>query len=96
MSSWNDIDFEKGLAMLSDTKNGTPRHTPIPNVIMDEIKKHREIGSGLLFPSSTDQNKPFDYKKQWANCLKAANIQLLDGMICVMIPPRHWRVMAGH
>jgi integrase len=72
---WNDIDFEKGLAMLSDTKNGTPRHTPIPNVIMDEIKKHREIGSGLLFPSSTDQNNPFDYKKQWANCLKAANIQ---------------------
>jgi len=72
---WNDIDFEKGLALLSDTKNGTPRHTPIPSVIVNEIKKHREIGNGLLFPSSTDPNKAFDYKKQWANCLKAANIQ---------------------
>lgn len=40
---WNDIDFDKGLAMLSDTKNGTPRHTPIPSVIIDELKKHREV-----------------------------------------------------
>jgi integrase len=72
---WCDIDFEKGLAMLMDTKNGTPRHTPIPRVIMGELKKHREIGSVLLFPSSVDINKPFDYKKQWAKCLKAAEIK---------------------
>jgi integrase len=72
---WNDIDFDKGLALLSNTKNGTPRHTPIPSVIMDELKKHRGIGNGLLFPSSIDPNKPFDYKKQWVNCLKAANIK---------------------
>jgi len=71
---WNVIDLDKGLALLADTKNGTPRHTPIPSVIIDEMKKHREIGNGLLLPSSTDPNKPFDYKKQWANCLKAANI----------------------
>jgi integrase len=72
---WQDIDFDKGLALLADTKNGTPRHTPIPTIILDELKKHREIGNGLLFPSSTDPNKPFDYRKQWANCLKAANIK---------------------
>jgi len=57
------------------TKNGTPRHTPIPSVIMDELKKHREIGNGLLFPSSIVHDKPLDYKKQWAKCLKAANIK---------------------
>ena len=72
---WGDIDFDKGLALLADTKNGTPRHTPIPDVIMNELKRYREVGSGLLFPSSTDPDKAFDYKKQWANCLKAANIQ---------------------
>jgi integrase len=71
----HDIDFDKGLALLADTKNGMPRHTPIPSVIMSELKKHREIGNGLLFPSSTDPNKPFDFRKQWANCLKAANIK---------------------
>jgi integrase len=72
---WSDIDFDKGLAILSDTKNGTPRHTPIPSVIMEELRKHREIGNGLLFPSSMDSNKPFDYRKQWASCLKSANIK---------------------
>ena len=72
---WNDIDFDKGLAILLDTKNGAPRHTPIPSVIMDELRKHREIDNGLLFPSSIDANQPFDYRKQWAKCLKAANIK---------------------
>jgi integrase len=60
--------------MLADTKNGTPRHTPITSVIIDELKKQREIGSGLLFPSTIDPNQPFDYRKQWANCLRVSNI----------------------
>jgi len=72
---WSDIDYERGLALLSDTKNGTSRHTPIPDVIMGEIKKYREIGNGLLFPSTTNPDTPYDYKKQWANCLKAAAIK---------------------
>lgn len=71
---WNDIDFDRGLAILHDTKNGTSRHTPIPDVIMDLIKSYRQIGNALLFPSSTDPNKPFDYTKQWIKCLKEANI----------------------
>ena len=72
---WNDINFEKGLAMLADTKNGTPRHTPIPSVIMDELRKNREVGNSLLFPSTVDENQAFDYRKKWASCLKAANIK---------------------
>jgi len=72
---WNDIDFERGLAILHDTKNGTARHTPIPNVIMGEVKKYREVGNTLLFPSTVNPNKTFDYTKQWLRCLKNANIQ---------------------
>lgn len=30
---WNDIDFDKGLASLADTKNGSPRMNPIPGVM---------------------------------------------------------------
>ena len=71
---WNDIDFDKGLAILADTKNGTPRHTPIPGIIMDELVKHREVGNGLIFPSSIDPNQPFDFRKKWIKCLKVANI----------------------
>ncbi|MCK5665110.1 MAG: site-specific integrase, partial [Thiotrichaceae bacterium] len=72
---WHDIDFERGLALLHDTKNGTARHTPIPDVIMAELKKNREVGNTLLFPSTIDPEKPFDYRKKWFACLKAANIK---------------------
>ncbi len=71
---WNDIDFERGLAILTDTKNGSPRHTPIPSITLNELKKYRELGNLLLFPSSVDPNQPFDFRKQWARCLKNANI----------------------
>ena len=72
---WHDIDFERGLALLLDTKNGTARHTPIPDVIMNEIKRYREVGNTLLFPSDIDPDKPFDYRKKWIACLKAANVK---------------------
>jgi len=71
---WNDIDFERGLAILKDTKNGTERHTPVPTVILGEIKKHREVGNALLFPSTTDSDKAFDFRKKWTKCLKDAGI----------------------
>ncbi len=71
---WCDIDYTRGLAVLHDTKNDTVRHTPIPDVILGLVKQHRQLGNGLLFPSSANPKKPFDYKKQWANCLKVADI----------------------
>jgi len=71
---WGDLDFERGLAELHDTKNGSPRHTPIPNTVMTEVKKYREVGNGLLFPSIADSEKKFDYRKQWLRCLKLAGI----------------------
>ena len=72
---WHDIDFERGLALLHDTKNGTARHTPVPDVIMAELKKYREVGNTLLFPSTIDPDKPFDYRKKWLACLKTAYIK---------------------
>lgn len=73
---WCDIDYDRGLALLHDTKNGDARHTPIPEVTMAEILKFREPGNGLLFPSSIDPDKPFDFRKKWVRCLKAAKIEV--------------------
>lgn len=72
---WSDIDYTRGLATLHDTKNGTARHTPIPDVILGVVKQHRQLGSGLMFPSGANPEKPYDYKKQWAKCLKSADVQ---------------------
>lgn len=62
---WNDINFDKGLATLGDTKNGTPRINPIPSFVLDEMKQFRKIGSGLIFVSPTNAEKPFDFRSQW-------------------------------
>jgi integrase len=72
---WTDIDFERGLAILHDTKNGEPRHSPIPEITLGELKKYREISNNLIFSSTRLPDKPMDFRKQWANCLKAANIK---------------------
>lgn len=72
---WSDIDFKKNLAMLSDTKNGEPRHNPIPGPAMTELVRHREIGSGLIFHSPTKPEVVFDFTKRWKVALKEAGIQ---------------------
>ncbi len=57
---WTDIIFDKGLAKLATTKNGSPRINPIPAPALDELKKFRQVGHGLIFASSYDVEKPFD------------------------------------
>ncbi len=72
---WSDIDFGQGLATLNDTKNGDPRILPLPNVALEELKNHREIGSGLVFPSRRIPSKPFEFRKQWERALADSGIK---------------------
>jgi len=72
---WNDIDFEKGLAMLKDTKNGESRLNPIPLFVIDELRKHRKIGNGLIFYSPNNGERPFDFRKQWDKVRENAHIE---------------------
>ena len=72
---WTDINFDKGLAKLATTKNGSPRINPIPATALDELKKFRQVGNGLIFVSSYDLEKPFDFRVQWKRALQRANIK---------------------
>ncbi|MCK5869060.1 integrase [Methylococcaceae bacterium CS1] len=71
---WNDIDFNKGLAKLTDTKNGESRNNPIPEVTLNELRKFRQIGSSLIFNSPTRPERPFEFRKQWQGALDRAGI----------------------
>jgi site-specific recombinase XerD len=42
---------------------------------MDILRNFREVGAGLIFPSSVDPNTPFDFRKQWVKALRDADIQ---------------------
>ncbi len=72
---WTDINFDKGLASLADTKNGSPRVNPIPSVALEELKKYRQVGNGLIFASSNNPEKPFDFRGHWDKAKALANIE---------------------
>jgi len=72
---WSDIDFDRGLATLADTKNGSPRINPIPAFVLAEMKPIRQIGNGLIFFSPNNPDKPFDFRKQWNIVRKQANLE---------------------
>lgn len=73
--TWKDIDFDKGLAKLTTTKNGSRRINPIPAFALEELKKFRESGSNLIFSPPTDARKPFNFRVQWNRALTRAGIK---------------------
>jgi len=68
-------DFTRSVAMLATTKNGEPRHCPIPSVALNELKVVRQVGDSLIFPSEMILTKPFEFRKHWFKVLDKAGIQ---------------------
>jgi len=75
---WSDVNFKDSTGYLGDTKNGSSRELHFPPVVMTELKRFQEVGSGLIFPSAELPNQPMDIRKAWAKALKAANISDKD------------------
>jgi integrase len=71
---WSDLDFNRSVAMLQTTKNGEPRHCPIPSIALDELKSVRQLGGKLLFPATRGSSAGFNFKKHWAQALETAGI----------------------
>jgi integrase len=72
---WSDIDFNKNLAYLADTKNGESRFNPIPSFVMDELRTFRQIGNSLIFASQIKPEVPFDFKRHWKKAMADAGIE---------------------
>jgi len=75
---WGDINFKDSTGFLGDTKNGTSRELHFPPVVMAELKRFQEVGTGLIFPSTEKPSQPMDIRKAWAKALKAAQISDKD------------------
>jgi len=77
---WGDIDFNKSLAIIENTKNGEPRINAIPDITMIELKKFRKE-EGLIFSAirieegiKIETQKPFRFRKRWKAALEQAKI----------------------
>lgn len=81
-----DIDLDRGAAILRDTKNGETRPAPIVNHLMDLLKDHivdiQTFYDGLgsnpsarwLFPRR-DGQAPIDIRNAWENARDSAGIK---------------------
>ena len=74
---WADVDLKAGKATLRETKNRQTRSLPIQAYALKLVKqksKVRRIDTDLLFPSTINSKKPFDFRKAWTAALKKAKI----------------------
>lgn len=74
---WDDILFEKGLAIIQDPKNGERRSAILLPVVVEELKKRKEAitsPEGLIFPNRKGTG-PVDLKKPWARAVNKANLK---------------------
>ncbi|MBP9691911.1 MAG: site-specific integrase [Alphaproteobacteria bacterium] len=75
---WSDVDWQRRVITLHDTKNKERRLLPLAHYalhLMEEHNKVRNIASDLVFPSPSRPMKPWDSRTSWVSVLKKANIQ---------------------
>ena len=74
---WKDIDFERGLIILQETKNGDRRVIPLQGYAMNLMRDHskvRNLRCNYVFPSAA-KCQPIDIRTSWENALKKAEIE---------------------
>ncbi|WNV04974.1 site-specific integrase [Candidatus Methylospira mobilis] len=76
--TWDDIDLNRGRAILRDTKNGDTRAIHLSGhclELLKELSKVRRIDTALLFPGNRHKHKPIDLRAHWEKALQAAKIE---------------------
>jgi integrase len=75
---WCDVSFKDNTGYLSDSKIGTSRELHFAPVVMTELKRFQEVGTGLIFPSDKKPSQPMDFRKAWSKALRTACISGKD------------------
>ena len=75
---WCDVSFKDNTGYLGDSKNGTSRELHFAPVVITELKRFQEVGTGLIFSSEGKPGQPMDFRKAWSKALRAANISEKD------------------
>lgn len=74
---WKDVDMQRGVITLHDTKNKERRTLALVGHAMDVIREYRKvrrIDTDLVFPASNGE-KPVDIRESWLNALERAGIK---------------------
>ena len=74
---WPQIDLQRRVITLTETKNGEIRALPLTGKALHMVTEHsklRRIDTDLLFPSKTDAQTPIDLHGPFGTALKKAGI----------------------
>ncbi len=74
---WKDVDLNRGMIILHDTKNGERRSLPLVGIAKDLMKalyKNRNENTNLVFPAKNLQN-PIDIRTPFETALEKAEIE---------------------
>jgi len=74
---WGDIDLQRKMAVLHETKNNERRALPLAGRSLELISalgKTRRIDTKLSFPS-VDGKKPIDIRQPWEQAIKKSKLQ---------------------
>ncbi len=76
--TWDNVDLNRGRAILHETKNGERRAVALKGhalELLKELGKVRRIDSNLLFPAKeTKTTKPIDLRKPWETAVQKAEL----------------------
>lgn len=73
---WQDVDLERRIAVLHNTKNGDRRGVPIVPEVADLLREHgkvRRLDSDLIFPG--EGKGPVWFDSEWYAALEGAKIR---------------------
>jgi hypothetical protein len=74
---WKDVDLNRGMIILHDTKNGERRSLPLVGIAKDLMKAHyknRNKNTELVFPAKNLQT-PIDIRTPFETALQKAEIE---------------------
>lgn len=74
--NWKDIDLQRGVIILHETKNGERRVLTLCGHALELMKQHekkRNLNCDFVFPGKNLKN-PIDIRSTWETALKRANI----------------------
>lgn len=75
---WDEVDLNRKVIVLHETKNNERRILPIASHALELLKAHskvRRIDSSLVFPSTKDPAKPHNIQNAWKRALVRAGIE---------------------
>lgn len=76
---WNQVDFNRNVITLHDTKNKERRVLPLAGhaleLMQERMAQRRTLNSDLVFPSPKNPEIPYDMRVPWKEAVKEAKIK---------------------